>query len=346
MPLNVTYNASLKSLNTFGVSATAWASVAVNRWMDMPEAVQFAQQSERPLLVLGSGSNVLFRKDFAGVVMQVQNRGRHIISDDSNGVTIRVAAGETWNELVFWTARQGLWGIENLALIPGLVGAAPIQNIGAYGVEISDSLLELKCFDRQTSRWRTVTHKDCEFGYRSSRFKDSDPERFIITEVVLRLHRQGQAKMAYPGIEQALVNDGSPTTNPTPLQMATAISHIRRSKLPDPALTGNAGSFFKNPLVPAEICTQLEQRFPDMPSYDATNVDHIQSKKLSAAWMIQHCGWRGMRRGDAGVSEQHALVLVNYDQASGAQLWQLARDIQTTVRQTFGVNLEPEPLII
>ncbi|MFK7956685.1 MAG: UDP-N-acetylmuramate dehydrogenase [Lysobacterales bacterium] len=346
MPLNVTYNASLKSLNTFGVAAKAWALVTIDRWMEVEDAVQFARQSKRPFLVMGSGSNMLFRRNFPGVAVQVHNRGRDIINDDSSGVTLRVAAGENWNELVYWTAREGLWGIENLALIPGLVGAAPIQNIGAYGVELSETLLELQCFDRQLDRWRTLANKDCEFGYRSSRFKDSDPERFVITEVVLRLTRSGQAKITYPGIRDALQHNDSSSADPNPLQMATAISNIRQSKLPDPAQTGNAGSFFKNPVVPESTCSALLQRFPELPCHKVAGHNGEQRQKLSAAWMIQHCGWRGKRRGDAGVSDQHALVLVNHGQASGEQLWQLARDIQTTVRQTFRVNLEPEPLII
>ncbi len=343
VPLSISYNTSLEGLNSFGIAAKTWAVATVDRWLEVESALQFASDAKRPLLVMGGGSNLLFRRNFEGVVVRIRNRGRQVIQQQQDHVWVRVAAGENWNELVLWAASQGLWGIENLALIPGHMGAAPMQNIGAYGVQLADVLLELQCFDRLEQRWRTLGRDECQFGYRSSRFKDADADRFVITECVLQLARQGQPQLDYPGVSEMLAKQKLGAANDVqPMDMANAISAIRQRKLPDPKVMGNAGSFFKNPQVPLAQYESLHDRWPELPAYPSGE----QHKKLSAAWMIQHCRWRGVRRGNAGVSDQHSLVLVNHGGATGQEIWQLAREIQASVRQTFGVNLEPEPQII
>ncbi|MEM1092242.1 MAG: UDP-N-acetylmuramate dehydrogenase [Pseudomonadota bacterium] len=347
MLLPITYNASLKDLNTFGVPSEAWALVSVERWLQVAHAVALADDANRPLLVLGEGSNLLLRGDYPGLVLRIHNQGCQIVDERNDQVKIRVAAGERWHAVVMWAASQGLWGIENLALIPGMTGAAPMQNIGAYGAELAQVLTQLNCYDRVEQRWRTLDGEACHFGYRTSRFREADAERFVITECVLTLTRDGGPNLSYPGVQDELeafrqrsgTADGTPIT---PLEVARAVSALRRKKLPSPEVVGNAGSFFKNPVVAEDHYEALRSNHPDLPAYPA----EAGHKKLSAAWMIEACGWRGERRGDAGVSERHSLVLVNHGDATGQEIWQLAQDVARSVHETFGVNLEPEPQLL
>ncbi|MEM9533797.1 MAG: UDP-N-acetylmuramate dehydrogenase [Pseudomonadota bacterium] len=340
MPSRLHYNADLKPLNTFGVAARAWALAQVNRWLDLEDILAVVAPHGRPLMVLGGGSNVLFRADYPGVIIQIANRGRDILRREGDHVFVRVAAGEDWHDTVRWTADQKLWGIENLALIPGRVGAAPIQNIGAYGTELAESLVEVKCYDLIRRIWRTLPAEDCGLGYRSSRFRDVDAGRFVISECTLKLSTRPAPRLDYYGVAAALA--GKDLDHLVPLDLVEAISAIRRQKLPDPATAGNAGSFFKNPTVDLPQAEKLKASFPELPVYPAAE----GQAKLSAAWMIDHLKWRGRQEGNAVVSERHALVIVNHGNATGEQVWRLAQDIQTSVRDTFGLNLEPEPIIV
>lgn len=338
--MQLKHNVPLDALNSFGVRASAWAGISIEHWYELEDALEQIEDSQRPLLVMGGGSNILFREDFPGACLWVRNRGIRPLDEENGRLFVRVAAGECWHDLVCWAAQRNLWGIENLALIPGWCGAAPIQNIGAYGVELRECLVSVKAFDLEQKRWRELGNADCHFGYRSSRFRDIDADRFIITELLLALRRDGRPRLEYPGVSEAIVEAG--LEEPTALQMAQLISGIRQRKLPDPSVLGNVGSFFKNPTTSEKRAAELSQRHPEMPRYPHT----AGRVKLSAAWMIDQCGWRGHREGDAGVSHEHALVLVNYGKATGRELWKLALQIQASVFERYGVRLEPEPLIL
>ncbi len=336
--MHLTRNADLRGHNTFAVAARAYALAQIDHWYQLEPLLALDDVAERPLLILGGGSNILFRGDFPGVVLKINNRGIRPIQEDRERVFVRVAAGVEWHELVLWAAGRGLWGIENLAFIPGRVGAAPIQNLGAYGTDLSETLRWVKAFDRDQRAWRTLTRDECALDYRSSRFKDLEPDRFVITEVLLELKVDGAPRTDYPGVKEALAE--LKTGTPSPARIAAAITRIRQRKLPDPERLPNAGSFFKNPIVSPAVAERLRDRHESLPAWPAG-----EGLKLSAAWLIERCGWKGHREGDAGVAPQHALVLVNYGGASGVQIWDLARRIQDSVFERFGIRLEPEPQI-
>jgi len=306
-----TRHASLKNLNSFSVEARAGQILELECEDDLQT---FA--SEHPFdpdadLVLGGGSNVLFVSDVPGSVILNRVTGRKIIADSDSEVLIEACGGENWHQLVLWSLEQGLTGIENLSLIPGLAGAAPMQNIGAYGVELADVLESVQAVELKTGQIHEFRHADCHFGYRNSRFKTIDADQFLISRIRLRLQRRFTAKLNYPGIGDELQTMGIGT--PTAKQVSDAVIRIRQRKLPDSAIVGNAGSFFKNPVVDQAMAEVLATDFSGLPLYPI-NGDKV---KLSAAWMIDHCEWKGHREGDAGVSDQHALVLVNYGNASG-----------------------------
>lgn len=334
----ITADARLNTRNTFGVHALAPQLVEVTDAAAVPEV--FARVLPPTTLVLGGGSNLLFAGDAPGAVLLLAARGIGIIEEGAQAV-VRADAGAAWHDLVLWTLERGLTGLENLALIPGTVGAAPIQNIGAYGVEVREHVHRVEAFDRSTGRFVRLDAQACEFAYRDSRFK-RDPDRYLVTAVELVLPRAFQPRLGYAGIEEelrAMGVEGAPQAS----QVAQAIIRIRRRKLPDPARLGNAGSFFKNPVVPLQVAADLHAAHPDMPLFRGAS-EH--SRKLSAAWLIDQCGWKGHREGDAGVAPTHALVLVNYGRATGAQLLDLARRIAASVQARFGVTLEPEPRIV
>ncbi|HVC29207.1 MAG TPA: UDP-N-acetylmuramate dehydrogenase [Gammaproteobacteria bacterium] len=334
----LTANASLEHRNTFRVSAHAKWMAEIHAPAAIPEVLALPQVKDLPLLVLGEGSNTLFTRDFDGLILLMANRGMELLADNGSGVRVRAAAAEHWHELVRWSLAQGLCGLENLSLIPGTVGAAPIQNIGAYGAELSETLISVSAYDRMSHEQVQLSWEQCGFSYRDSIFKRT-PERSIITTIELRLQRSAPLKLDYAGVREELA--AMHITEPTAADVSVAVCRLRLRKLPDPAVIGNAGSFFKNPLVPESQAAQLQKKFPDLPAFQAP-----QGRKLSAAWMIEHCGWKGFREGDAGVSDKHALVLVNYMHASGTQILALARRIQESVQQKFGIRLEPEPNII
>jgi UDP-N-acetylmuramate dehydrogenase len=332
--------ARLDARNTFGVAARAPMLVEVADAAALPELFGYAMLRDGPVLVLGGGSNVLFAGDPAGMVLALGAQKIEILEDDGERVIVRADAGVEWHALVLWTLGHGLAGLENLALIPGTVGAAPIQNIGAYGVEVRECIHVVEAFERATGQFERLDAPACAFAYRDSLFK-RQPERFVVTAVEFTLTRIPALRLDYAGLGDELAAMGIDT--PTASQVAEAVCRIRRRKLPDPALLGNAGSFFKNPIVPVAQADALKAQHPTLPMFRGND---DTTRKLSAAWLIDSCGWKGHRDGDAGVAESHALVLVNYGNATGAQLLALARRIAGSVHERFGVALEPEPRII
>jgi UDP-N-acetylmuramate dehydrogenase len=332
-------SASLRDHNTLRVAATAGWLAAVRDPAALAEVLGRQEFAGLPLLVLGTGSNVLFATDFEGLVLQPAWRSVRILAEESGAALVRADAGYCWDALVDWTLAQGLAGLENLALIPGLVGAAPIQNIGAYGAEIGEFVTTVEAWDRSKASAVRLGQGDCDFGYRDSIFR-REPERWIVSAIELELPRVREPSLGYAGLREELADMGC--VNPTPMQVAEAVRRLRRRKLPDPARIGNAGSFFKNPVVPAAVADELRDAHPGLPIHAFGG----GARKLSAAWLIESCGWRGFREGDAGVSAQHALVIVNHGNASGAQLLDVARRVADSVARRYGVRLEPEPRIV
>ena len=336
-------NADLTMRNTFGVPVRAPLLVEVDDAVALPQLfahVLAGASADAPLLVLGGGSNLLFADDPPGPVLALAARQVAIVSDDGDRAVIRADAGVEWHGFVMHTLAQGLCGLENLALIPGTVGAAPIQNIGAYGVEVRDFIHAVEVFERIGSETLRLGPDECAFAYRDSAFK-RDPQRWIVTAVEFSLPRKAVPMLDYAGLRDELA--AMDITTPTAAQVADAVIRIRRRKLPDPAVLGNAGSFFKNPIVPAAQADALQAEHRALPMFRGNDAT---TRKISAAWLIDACGWKGHRDGDAGVSPEHALVLVNHGHASGADLLDLARRITASVQERFGVLLEPEPRII
>jgi UDP-N-acetylmuramate dehydrogenase len=333
-------HASLARHNTLRIAATARWLVTLFDVAELEPLLARPELAGLPCLVLGEGSNVLLTADYPGVVLRIAAAGARIEARPDDAATVVAEAGVNWDTLVDSTLRAGWPGLENLALIPGLVGAAPIQNIGAYGVELDELVASVTAWDRATGTVRVLSRADCAFGYRDSRFK-REIDRWIVTHVALTLPRNRELRLDYAGVREELAAMGA--TAPTPLAVAAAVRRIRRRKLPDPAEIGNVGSFFKNPVVPAAVASALAADHPGLPVY-ATGVPG--SSKLSAAWLIDACGWRGSRIGDAGVADRHALVLVNHGAATGTELLELARRIAASVAERFGIRLEPEPRIV
>ena len=338
-------NARLDARNTFGVRATAPMLVEVADATALPELFGYAMLRDGPVLVLGGGSNLLFAGDPRGTVLALGGQQVRIVEDDGGRAIVRADAGVEWHALVLWTLGQGLAGLENLALIPGTVGAAPIQNIGAYGVEVREHIHVVEAFDRTLGQVVRLRSTDCAFAYRDSVFK-RDPDRYVVTAVEFALQRDAALRLEYAGLHDELLAmgmDAASLGDVRASQIAEAVCRIRRRKLPDPAVLGNAGSFFKNPIVPVAQAEGLQAAHPSLPAFRGSDET---TRKLSAAWLIDACGWKGFREGDAGVAASHALVLVNHGQASGAQLLDLAHRIAASVHERFGVALEPEPRII
>lgn len=332
-------NASLRDRNTLRVDARAAWLAEIHDAEAIPDALAHPALRDKPLLLLGEGSNVLFTGDYDGAIVSMATRGVEVLDDDGALVRIRVAAGEHWDDLVRWTLGEGHAGLENLILIPGSAGAAPMQNIGAYGVEAGEFIESVEAFDMRERRFVRFDNAHCEFGYRDSVFK-RHPDRWLIAAVTFRLPRSWTPRIDYAGVRDELRRAG--IEHPAPIHVADAVINLRTRKLPDPKLIGNAGSFFKNPLVPAAQAERLRAEHPQLPCWPAPN-DFV---KLSAAWLIEASGFKGAREGDAGISNRHALVLVNRGGASGEALWALAQRVREGVRARFGVVLEPEPRVI
>ena len=338
MSLVVQERLSLQPYNTFGVAVTArWYAEAASD-AEVREALLAAQARAAELFVIGGGSNLLLTGDQDAFVLRLVSHGRRLLGEEGGRLLVEAEGGEPWHPFVLWTLEQGLAGLENLSLIPGTVGAAPMQNIGAYGVEIKDVLHSLVALDRRTGELCEFRADECEFAYRYSRFK-RECGRWLILRVRFALSREARLHLEYGPVRQRLQEMGVDV--PTPTEVSRAICAIRAERLPDPQVLGNAGSFFKNPLLAEAQAERLRERWPGLVAYPA---GHGQVK-LAAGWLIEQAGWKGFRDGDAGVHALQALVLVNYGQATGAELLALARRIQADIRGRFGVELEIEPVV-
>jgi UDP-N-acetylmuramate dehydrogenase len=332
--------ASLRAFNSFGLPAVASALVRVKSEADVKRVVDHPEFGRAPKLILGGGSNLVLTRDVAAVVLKVEIPGRRLVARTGDAVIVEAGAGENWHDFVGWTLQQGWPGLENLALIPGLVGAAPVQNIGAYGVELADRFESLDGVDLVTGRGVTLDARQCAFGYRDSVFKHALAGKTLITRVRLRLPGVWQPLLGYLDLQKRVHETGN--AHPDARTVYDWVCAIRRAKLPDPAEVGNAGSFFKNPVVSAEQCRDIIGRDPSVVHYPLPD----GSAKLAAGWLIDACGWKGKSIGRAGVYERQALVLVNRGGAIGAEVLTLARAIQESVYGRFGIRLEPEPVIL
>lgn len=335
----VTEDADLSRHNSFRVPARAPWLIEVDDARALPEVFELGAVKRSPVLVLGEGSNVLLTRDWPGVVLSIVARGIRILEDHGDDALVRVEAGENWNEFVHWSLGHGFAGLENLILIPGSAGAAPIQNIGAYGVEVREFIAAVEAFDRHSGKFARLDNAACEFAYRDSLFK-RNPDRFLVTAVEFTLPRQRALRLDYAGVREELA--AMKIDDPDHSAVADAVMRLRLRKLPNPARIGNAGSFFKNPVMDAAQADALRREHPTLSSWPAGD----DQRKLSAAWLVESAGFKGFREGDAGVSERHALVLVNLGSATGVQIWTLAEKIIAAVQTRFGVSLEPEPRVI
>lgn len=338
--MKLTEHHSLKQMNTFGMDVRARYYGEVQDTGSLQALFSGGQELPGPLLVLGGGSNVLFTGDFPGTVLRMRLQGRQVVETHPGQVVVEVMAGEDWDELVAWTVENGWGGLENLSLIPGQAGTSPIQNIGAYGVELKDVFVSLTALEKSNASLHTFSHADCRFGYRDSIFKREARDRYIIVSIRLRLStRDHNIQTGYGAILQELKAMG--VEQPGIASVRQAVCNIRNSKLPDPKQTGNAGSFFKNPVVARDHFEKIQLNHPGVVAFPVDG-----GMKLAAGWLIEQAGWKGYRKGDAGVHERQALVLVNHGNATGKEMIALARNIQHSVQEKFGVALEPEVNIL
>ncbi|MBX8483827.1 UDP-N-acetylmuramate dehydrogenase [Pseudomonas cichorii] len=336
MTLQVQSGVSLKPFNTFGVDVQAQLFAEARDDQEVRQALAYSAEHDVPLLVIGGGSNLLLTDDVRALVLRMASRGIRVIKEDCAQGIIEAEAGEPWHPFVQSCLQLGFSGLENLSLIPGTVGAAPMQNIGAYGVEIKDVFHSLTALDRQSGELCEFSLEDCRFGYRDSVFKQQ-PDRWLILRVRFTLQRAPSLHLEYGPVRQRLDDMG--IKEPSPFDVSRAICAIRSEKLPDPAVLGNAGSFFKNPLVTAGQSEAIKRNYPGVVGYPQAD----GRVKLAAGWLIEQAGWKGFREGDAGVHALQSLVLVNHGQATGLQLLSLARRIQADIVERFGVELEMEP---
>ncbi len=337
--IQIQQNVDLSKYNTMRVSSNARYLVEVDSVETLRDAIQFARSNDLEVLVLGGGSNLLFVNNFNGLVILIRLSGIKI-KEEEGRIQLKVGAGEDWHELVMFCVARNWGGVENLSLIPGTVGAAPIQNIGAYGVELEDVFIELEAFDLETKEVRTFKKEDCNFGYRDSIFKNELKGKFIITSVSLCVTPNGDVNYSYASLSQKLDEWG--ISAPTIQDVSKAVIDVRRSKLPDPEEIGNNGSFFKNPLISISHYNELNERYKDIPSYPASS----EEVKVPAGWLIDHAGWKGHRNGDAGVHEKQALVLVNYGHATGKEIMELSEKIRHDIKEKYGIELEREVNIL
>ncbi len=337
---DIRHGQSLRAMNTFGIDAKAAAYLRVLGIGDLRAVRADPELMAMRRLVLGGGSNLLLKGDFNGLVLHMENLGIAVTGEDEEYVFVTAQAGENWHGFVQWTLEHGLPGLENLSLIPGSVGASPIQNIGAYGSELADCFHSLRAFDFNTGEILSMTTQDCVFGYRDSVFKHGLRDRAVIVEVTFALPKRWQPNLRYAELASEIASLG--VSSPTAKDISDAVISIRTRKLPDPAKIGNAGSFFKNPIVSAERRNELLAQHTELVSYPQSD----GSYKLAAGWLIDQCGWKGKSLGAAGVHDKQALVLVNRGGASGTEILHLATAISDSVQSRFGVLLEPEPVVV
>lgn len=338
--LNIQHNVRLAEFSSMGVQAFAKSFIPVNSMQEVSGAIHYVKSTMSPYLILGGGSNVLFVDNFDGVIIKNQLMGFDIISESEEEIILKIGAGENWHKIVEQCVNKNWAGIENLALIPGTMGAAPIQNIGAYGAELADVFVELEAFEISCEEKKIFNKNDCKFGYRDSIFKHDLKDKAIITSVSIRLSKMGEPNWNYAALKQQI--DQKRINKPTIKDVYEAVIEVRESKLPNPDVLGNNGSFFKNPVIPVFHYDELKQEYPQMPSYPVT--EHLV--KVPAGWLIDHAGWKGYRTGDAGVHEKQALVLVNYGNASGSDIYMLSEMIRTDIDKKYGISLKREVNVI
>ncbi|WP_242928415.1 UDP-N-acetylmuramate dehydrogenase [Pontibacter vulgaris] len=331
---------SLKPYNTFGIDVKAKLYARFDSVAELQELLQMPELRQEEKLILGGGSNVLFTKNFDGIVLQNCIKGIEVLREDDAYTYVKAGSGEVWHEFVVYCLEHNLGGSENLSLIPGTVGAAPLQNIGAYGVELKDIFYELEAVELETGQIHTFDNEACRFGYRESIFKNELKGQFIVTGVTFRLHKNHKLNTSYGAISTTLQEMN--IQEPTIQDVSAAVCHIRRSKLPDPKQIGNAGSFFKNPEIPLALYDVLKYQYPTMPAYPVSET----MVKVPAGWLIEQCGWKGKVIENYGVHKNQALVLVNYGGASGDKVRALAYDIIHSVEEKFGISLHPEVNIL
>jgi UDP-N-acetylmuramate dehydrogenase len=333
--MNIQENISLLPFNTFGIDKNARFFAIATSTEDVKQLIQKSKEMNVPLFILGGGSNILLTKNLEALVMKIEIKGFELIEEDENGVLVKVGAGESWHEFVLYCIQKNWGGVENLSLIPGTVGASPMQNIGAYGIEIKEVFDHLEAINRNTNEVRKFYSEECKFGYRESVFKNDLKEQYVITHVVFRLSKSPVIHAEYGAIRQTLKEKGIET--PIIKDISDAVIEIRRSKLPDPAHIGNAGSFFKNPTVPVSIFENIKSGFPNVPGFP-----NEEGVKIPAAWLIEQTGWKGKRFGNIGVHQFQPLVLVNYGGGEGNDIKELSSKIQESVLNKFNVLLQPE----
>lgn len=335
--MQIIENKPLEEYNTFHLRANARYFTEVTSSEELLKLLSEPKWKETPRLILGGGSNVLFTQDINALVIRIAIKGITIIREDDETIDIKVGAGEMWHNFVLYCVENNFNGVENLSLIPGTVGAAPMQNIGAYGVEIKEVVQEVESIEIETGTIRRFTNEECQFGYRESVFKKELKGKYIITSVTFRLSKSPDFKISYGDVQKTL---GTDKENEITIQrVSDAIIQIRKSKLPDPAEIGNAGSFFKNPEIPTSHYELLKTKFPELPGYPTLSPDFT---KVPAGWLIEKSGWKGHKEGQAGVHAKQALVLVNYGGATGNQIKELSEKIQASVRENFSIQLTPE----
>src|SRR3989344_3325914 len=337
MEIKQDYN--LSKLNTFGVDVSAKFFAALEKEKDIAELFQLPEFRENKKIFLGGGSNVLFTKDFEGIVVLNKLKGMEIVEEDQETATVRSMGGEIWHNMVIFAVSRGLWGIENLSLIPGTAGAAPMQNIGAYGAELKNTLLNVEAYEIETGEKKIFQKEECELGYRDSIFKNKVKGKYFISAVTLRLSKRENKNLSYRILTDYLEQNKIKVNGPK--DISDAVAAIRMSKLPDPKVIGNAGSFFKNVFVPEAQFKKLLEAYPDMPHFEEAGII-----KIPSGWLIEKCGWKGFREGEVGVHSRQALVLVNHGKATGADLIDLAHKIIASVKEKFGLELSPEVNIV
>jgi UDP-N-acetylmuramate dehydrogenase len=335
--MNVQENIELLPYNTFGIKARAKYFTAIRSIADAQALIASDLFRKEKHIFLGGGSNILLTKDYDGLVVKVELQGKEIVQEDDDTVTLKVGAGENWHAFVMHCVAQDWGGVENLSLIPGTVGAAPMQNIGAYGVEIKKNILTVEGVEIGSGMVTSMSNEACRFGYRESVFKHEAKDKFLISSITLTLTKKNHAfNISYGAIDETLKQMGREKLSVK--NISDAVIHIRQSKLPDPARVGNAGSFFKNPSIHVDLHDFLKKRYPALPSFPSTD----SLVKIPAAWLIEQCGWKGKTFGAIGVHPLQPLVLVNYGGGEGEKIWQLAMDIQGSVKEKFDIILQPE----
>lgn len=325
---------SLKKYNTFQIEAKANYFYEYTRTEEILDLLKNDKFQKIRKFIIGEGSNLLFVKDFAGLIIHPYNKGVKILAETDDFVKIDVQAGENWDDLVAYTVTKKWSGLENLSLIPGQVGASPVQNIGAYGVEVSEFIEKVEAIHLETGKKQEFTKADCQFGYRDSVFKNELKNQFIVNSVVFKLSKKNELRTHYKGVSEELEKTGIPTI----ANLRQAIINIRTRILPEPFKIGNAGSFFKNPIIRSELAANLKAKYPEMVTYKVSE----QETKIAAGWLIEYCGWKGYRQNNAGVHTNSALVLVNYGKATGNEIAELAQNIIRSVKNTFNITLDPE----